>query len=348
MKGKDLELPSETRRSWLAGAVNGCLAWRMPGAIGLRSGLGVATTWMGGCAAQTEVLLRHTPSGLPPEIELAATPFFAQTAYQCGPAALATALGAMGVKADPAVLTRWVFVPARQGSLQVEMLAGARRELAVPTLLPASLEAVMGEVAAGRPVVVLQNLGLDVLPVWHYAVVVGFSLPRKELVLRSGVNPREILPLPLFELSWVRAGSWAFVVTPPGQWPATAEEAAVVDACIGFERVAPPGLAQLAYASALRRWPRNLALTMGVGNVAFAAGDPILAADSFETAARNHRSAPAWINLSRTLLAADLPQSAWRVALEAEYINDPAWRDETTALLRDALAARRRLGTPFH
>jgi hypothetical protein len=79
---------------------------------------------------------------------------------------------------------------------------------------------------------------------------------------------------------------------------------------------------------------------MGLGNTAFAAGDKVLAAVSFQTAAAKHRSAPAWINLARTLLDADLPDSAWRVALEAEYLNDPAWRAETTEVLREALQAR--------
>ncbi|MEO8279210.1 MAG: PA2778 family cysteine peptidase [Ideonella sp.] len=312
----------------------------MIAAIGPRATLGAATLLVGGCATQTTQLREHRPAGLPPEVELDETPFFPQTAYDCGPAALAAVLGAIGVPSDPVVLAQRVFTPARQGSLQIEMITGARRALVVPTRIPGSLEAIMREVAAGHPVVVLQNLGLDVLPVWHYAVVVGYSLPRQELILRSGVNPREMLPLLAFELSWVRAGSWGFVVTPPGQWPNGAQQQAMVDACVGFERVAPAALGQAVYASALARWPGNLALMVGLGNTAFAAGNKVLAADSFESAARLHDSAAAWINLGRTLLDAGLAESAWRVALEAEYLDNPAWRSETTALLRDALAAR--------
>ncbi len=337
---KRLAIVSRERRTWLAQATSGLLGARL-GAVGSVSLLGTAIAFLSGCASpSTQLLQRHRPAGLPDEVELDSTPFFAQTAYDCGPAALATALGASGVEADPKLLAQQVFMPARQGSWQVEMLAGARRALAVPTRIPGTLEAIMRELVAENPVVVLQNLGLDVLPVWHYAVVVGYSLPRQEFVLRSGVNPREILPLPIFDLSWARAGSWAFVVTPPGHWPPTAQQQAMVDASIGFERAAPPRLAQTVYASALNRWPGNLALMMGLGNTAFAAGSKVLAADSFGAAARLHDSAAAWINLGRTLLDADLPTSAWRVALEAEYLDDPAWRSETTALLRDAWAAR--------
>jgi hypothetical protein len=299
---------------------------------------------LSGCASSSEGLLRRLPRGLPASVELSEVPFFPQTAYECGPAALATVLVAAGVPADPQGLTERVFLPARQGSLQLEMLAGARREGLLALRLEGTLGALLREVAAGRPVVVLQNLGLDLAPVWHYAVLVGYSLPRSEVLLRSGIVDRFPLPMPLFENTWTRAGSWAFVVLPPGRWPDTVSEAAAVEAAVGLERSAGPAVALRAYASGAQRWPDSLAMTMGLGNTAFATGNRVLAADSFQTAARRHRSAAAWINLGRTLLDAGLADSAWRVALEAEYLDDPAWRAETTALLRDALAARQAAG----
>ena len=322
-------LPSLRRRRCLS------ILWRLTALSGVGA-VGV----LAGCASDTGRLLRRLPTGLPASIELAATPFFPQTAYQCGPAALATVLGAAGVPAEPEALAQRIFLPARQGSLQIEMIGGARREGLVPVRLPGTLGALLREVAAGRPAVVLQNLGLDVAPVWHYAVLFGYSLERREVLLRSGIVERYPLPMALFENTWTRAGSWAFVVMPPGRWPATADEAAAVEAGIGFERAAPPALALQAYSGAVQRWPDNLALMMGLGNTAFATGDKVLAADSFQTAARRHRSAPAWINLARTLLDVGLLDSAWRVALEAEYLNAPAWRAETTELLHDILQAR--------
>ncbi len=301
---------------------------------------------LSGCAAPQTTALGQAPSphGLPTAVELTNTPFFPQTAYQCGPAALATVLAAQGRSVSPDVLGERIFLPARRGTLQVDMLAGARREGLAAVRLPGRLLDLLREIAAGHPVVVLQNLGLDAAPVWHYAVVIGYRLDPREVLLRSGTTPRQRLPMSVFEHTWVRAGSWAFVVLPPGLWPATAEEPAVVEAAIGLERAVAPTLALKAYASAVQRWPDSLALTLGLGNTAFAAGNKVLAADSFQTAARRHRNTPAWINLGRTLLDADLPDSAWRVALEAEYLNDPRWRAETTALLRDAQRARQARG----
>ena len=124
-----------------------------------RALLALVLVGLAGCAVQTAALQAHAPAGLPRSAELADTPFFAQTEYQCGPAALATALGAIGVAASPALLGDEVFLPAREGSLQTEMVAGARRHGAVATLIPGRLEDVLREVAAGHVVVVLQNLG---------------------------------------------------------------------------------------------------------------------------------------------------------------------------------------------
>src|SRR5690606_40435641 len=112
-------------------------------------------------------------------------PFFAQDEYQCGPAALATVLVADGVEVTPEELVDQVYVPARQGSLQIEMLAAPRRmgRLSYP-LLP-ELQQVLDEVASGRPVLVVQNVGLQRLPQWHYAVVVGYGLGGDVVTHRS-------------------------------------------------------------------------------------------------------------------------------------------------------------------
>ena len=84
-----------------------------------------------GCASlfpQTSELGKSgLPPGLPERVELAHTPFFPQEEYQCGPAALATALVSAGAQTTPEALVPQVYVPERKGSFQVEMLAAARR-----------------------------------------------------------------------------------------------------------------------------------------------------------------------------------------------------------------------------
>lgn len=85
-------------------------------------------------------------------------PFYPQEKYQCGPASLATMLNTQGLATDPEILKELVYLPGRQGSLQVEMVAGARSHDMVVYPLKPNLEAVLGEVNAGNPVLIMQNL----------------------------------------------------------------------------------------------------------------------------------------------------------------------------------------------
>jgi len=301
-----------------------------------------------GCASlravQTDALLANRPADLPVRVNLPDTPFFAQTDLQCGPAALATALGAAGLPTTPEVLTPEVFVPDRGGSLQIEMLAAARRHGAVSTRLPPELTPLLREVAAGHPAVVLLNLGLSIHPLWHYAVVVGYDLDTQDVLLRSGTTRELALPLRTFEHTWARSQHWAFVALRPDTVPLVATEPAVVEGRVAFERGNPPALAQQAYQSALQRWPGNLVLGLGLGNTQFAAGEMGAAAATFQRLADQHDSAAAWNNLATVRLqqgerAAAL--AAARQAVRRAQASEPAWLAAAQATLREVEHAGR-------
>lgn len=306
-----------------------------------------ATAALPGCALladppQTAALRAAVPADLPPRVEHDRVPFFPQTPLHCGPAALATALADVGLPADVAALSDAVFLPAREGSLQLEMLAGARRQGAVATRLPGELTALLRELAAGHAVVVLQNLGLDIAPRWHYAVLVGYDLAAGALVLRSGTERRAVLSLRTFEFTWARGGRWAIVALPPGQLPASAREAEAVDAALGFGRVGAPADAARAWAAVHRRWPGNLVAAMGLGNALHAAGDLAGAAGAFETAARRHDSAAAWNNLASTrdrLGERPAARAAAARAVERARAAEPQWLERALQTQREIEAA---------
>lgn len=179
----------------------------------------------------------HRDGRTPARVELADTPFFPQTRYQCGPTALATVLNARGVTVTPDELVPRVYLPAREGSLQAEIKAAVRRQglLAVP--VEPGLDAPLAEITAGHPVLVLQNLGFNWLPRWHYAVVVGYDLARQELVLRSGTEPRRITPFGVFLNTWNRSARWGIVVLVPGAFPAQAKPTPYLEVASALERL---------------------------------------------------------------------------------------------------------------
>ncbi len=245
-----------------------------------------------------QLMAARGEAGAASVVEIDHVPFVPQTPFHCGPAALATVLGHRGIDAPPEALVRAVFVAAREGSLQVEMLSAPRTRGALATVIPGSLNALRRELLAGNPVVVLQNLGLSWWPLWHYAVVVGMNLDEGHVVLRSGTTRRELLPLPTFELTWARSQHWAFVVTHPGVWPVTATQRDAETAAVGFERAAAPADALRSYTSLLQRWPDSHVAAVGQGNAWLALGEPAAAAVAFERAAQARDSAVAWNNLA--------------------------------------------------
>ena len=261
----------------------------------------LAVFWLAGCAGPGPAALSF-PNDLPTRVELADTPFFADDSHYCGPAALATSLSAAGFPTQPESLIGQVFLPGRQGSLQIEMLSGARRRGALATVIPDAPQALFREIAARHPVVVLQNLGLSWAPSWHYAVAVGYDMPSDTLLLRSGPMKRQELSLRTFMHTWNRSERWAFVVSPPDRLPVTATQAETVKALVAFERNAPAPAAAQAYRTGLARWPDNPTLAMGLGNALYAQGDKPGAEAAFRQVAESHHLAAAYNNLARLLL----------------------------------------------
>lgn len=230
----------------------------------------LAAVLLAGCAGGPP--LRPFPEQLPANLptEIAGVPFHPQEALQCGPAALATVLGWSGVNAAPAELSRHLFLPERGGTLQPEIKAQARMRGRVAYELPPEPAALLAELAAGHPVLVLQNNGISLWPYWHYAVVVGADDER--VYLRSGKHRLHELKTRTFLRTWRRSGYWSIVVLPPDRLPVsvTADEALVAFA--DFMRV-QPSVSLPALDLAVARWPENVDLRFARANRLYADGD---------------------------------------------------------------------------
>ena len=269
---------------------------------------------LGGCATpQLTGLQRERPSDVPATADLGQVPFFPQDEFQCGPAALAMLAQFAGVATTPDELKPQVFLPDRQGSLQIEMLATARRQGLVALTLEPQLHALLRQVAAGQPVVVLLNLSLPWVPLWHYAVVIGYDLPGQTIVLHSGRQERMAMSLPTFERTWARGRHWAMVALPPTQLPAQAQALPWLQSAAAMERVRPEAAGQ-AFATAVMAWPTEPAAWLGQGNAHYAQGRLVQAGDAFEAATRLAPDfADAWNNLAQVRVS----QVRWREAAQA-------------------------------
>jgi tetratricopeptide (TPR) repeat protein len=229
-----------------------------------------------------------------------------------------------GVDISPEKLSRQVYIPERKGSLQIEMTVAARRHQMLPYELEPQLLDLFAEIDAGNPVLILQNLGFEWYPQWHYAVVIGYDIQRQEIILRSGTSRRWITTFEVFERTWQRADFWALVIVPVGSIPETAEPLRYLKTAYAFEETGHPKLALKAYLSASKRWPELVTTWMALGNMAFNNRDWVEAISAFNTAtALEPESIMVWNNLAYALHAYGCEAQA-RLALQCGLKIRPA------------------------
>lgn len=275
---------------------------------------GVFILLLAACSTpQTKALRNAAITGLPARAELSEVKFFAQDAYQCGPASLAMLMHHDKVEATPEQLKAFLYLPDKQGSLQVEMLATSRHYGLLAYVLRPELQDVLTEVAAGNPVIVLQNLGLNWYPLWHYAVAIGYNLNQEELILRSGSNERLVMPFTTFEHTWARSNYWAMLALPSERLPQTALPENLIPSIAALEFTSPKTNTWPAYTASMQRWPNNLLVSIAAGNHAYNHGKLALAEQIFLQLTQAHPdSAAAFNNLAQT----QSDQGKYKSALE--------------------------------
>jgi len=257
-------------------------------------------TFLSGCSLPRSAT---TGDGTTVEIELTTVPFFPQEEYQCGPAALAALLVSSDVVTMPDLLSPALYIPKRKGTLQLEIIASIRSFNRIPYQLQPEVDDIIGELRAGRPVLVLQNLGLNIWPIYHYAVVVGV-LRNGSLILRSGNTERLIMDRDTFLKTWEKAGQWATVALKGNELPADHDIARYLSAVSRIEAIGNVRLAEECYKTVLAHHPYNDLAIFGLANTMFAQNNFTAAATFYSyLLRRNPDRAEAANNLAESLAA---------------------------------------------
>jgi len=242
-------------------------------------------------------------------------PFIPQEAYQCGPAALGMMLQWNGLPGDKTALVDEVWLPERQGALGIELVAAGRARglLAYPINTPTAL---IQEVQAGHPVLVLQNLALPQWPLWHYAVVIGYRDGGERIILHSGTDRATESRWNRFLRTWARGRYWGFVLLPPGDLPDSVQPEPLLQA------LAPMQTGALPYWEAgVKRFPDNGRLRFGYANALWQDGRTDAALRAYRaTVARAPDLAPAWNNLAYALRDSGQPDQAREAVCRARQL----------------------------
>lgn len=242
----------------------------------------MAPVLLQGCV-QTVERSATVPDGTPIRAVVADVPLIKQRDFYCGPASLAMVLQWSGMDVTQSDIAAQTFSPGARGTYLADMVGAARRrgQLAVQVSTFADL---LGEISAGHPVIVFQNLGLSWAPKWHYAVAVGYDLKREHIFLNSGELDRMTMPVSLFLRTWKRSDNWALVVLPPDKMPASGDQWEILRAAAALERSGQAVAAEKVYANGAARWPGNWIWPFGLGNARYQRGDLSGALKAFEKA----------------------------------------------------------------
>lgn len=232
----------------------------------LLSSLGCATR-----AVHVDSILQNGPS-VPLVHTVPNVEFVDQDTYYCGPAVVTMTLRWNGVAADVAHVAEKVFTPGLEGSLPMDVISAHRRYgmLAMPVN---SLSSLLKEVAANNPVIVFQNLALSWAPQWHYALVVGYDLTQKKIILHSGHHAYVAMDINDFEYTWNLADHWGLVVVSPDKLASSASELDHVKAAVALEQMKNVSDAEISYQRILEKWPNNLVALIGAANIAYQKGN---------------------------------------------------------------------------
>jgi hypothetical protein len=296
--------------------------------------IGAALVALTGCASQTPQVDRLlTDDNTETRSERRAhqienVPFINQSAGHCGPATLAMVMKSYGRMTSVDELAGQVYTPGANGTFQTDMISASRRNgmLAIPI---EGFTSLLGEVSAGHPVIVFENLMLSWLPQWHYAVVFGFDLDRETVRMHSGSEESKSWDIRKLERSWELADYWALVVLPPDQLAATAGELSHAKAAAGLEQAGRRAEALIAYKTMLLKWPESLTALIGLANKAYEDGKFQDAVGLLTTATIHHPgSAAAWHNRALAESAAKRSKSANHSAERALELVSPELRPQ--------------------
>ena len=172
-----------------------------------------------GCAGSVAPEVKR----LPERVELSGT-FYRGEAYQSGPQVLASLLSQQGIVITPGLLEKPLHLPGAEDKLQQNLQSLAREYGMVVYPLDSNLPALLTQVAAGYPVMVRFSEGSAFWAEPRYAILSGYDRLKQKVLLRAGMNRRELMSFSSFESALEKSGGWAVLIQKPTQIPAAVDQ----------------------------------------------------------------------------------------------------------------------------
>jgi ABC-type bacteriocin/lantibiotic exporter with double-glycine peptidase domain len=144
---------------------------------------------------------------------ISGVPFYAQEAYQCGPASLAGVLNFWGIKVEPDVISKEIFSRSARGTLNLDMVLYAQKRGLYALQYAGSMDDLRKNIDSGHPVIVLVGYGFSVYEVDHFMVVTGYY--DNGVIVNSGRAQNKLIENGDFLKTWAKANNWTLLIKRP-------------------------------------------------------------------------------------------------------------------------------------
>jgi tetratricopeptide (TPR) repeat protein len=172
-------------------------------------------------------------------------------------------------KLSTSELDAHTLIPAKGGTLQIEMVTAARANGLIAYPMEPTFEALFAELNAQHPVIVLVNRSFSWHPLWHYAPVIGYDEAKRSIIVHFSAQPNEAVSLATFAALWKRSDNWGVVLLPPGELPASVSSKIFLRTVYDFEKTGDSSGAIRTYKSALTRWPEDTDILFSLANAEY-------------------------------------------------------------------------------
>jgi ABC-type bacteriocin/lantibiotic exporter with double-glycine peptidase domain len=140
-------------------------------------------------------------------------PFYAQEAYQCGPASLAGVLNFWGVEADPGMISKGIFSRSARGTLNLDMVLYAQKRGLYALQYAGNMDDLRKNIDSGHPLIVLVAYGFSLYEVDHFMVVTGYY--DNSVIVNSGREQNKFIDEEDFLKIWAKTNYWTLLIKRP-------------------------------------------------------------------------------------------------------------------------------------
>lgn len=235
----------------------------------------------------------------------------------CGAVAIATVLKWHGQPAPLGLIQHHIALPALKASFKTEIRIASQNfglishEESGPERRPEDLFPFL---ASGYPVIVLENLGLTWMPIWHYSTVIAIDTERGHILLHGSRYGWRKVALENFQKTWSRSLNWSLLPWPTSKDPPPLPLNHLMGAIYRMESSGKLKDALMAYRTVTRQRPDEAVAWLARGNAALESGFTDEAIASFYKVTTLKTWQPmGWNNLALALLKKGKRKSARQI-----------------------------------